>query len=101
MPSIKPKQPTIRTPRSSKHYGWIPDLPDPRDFLFSAPLDMITALPAQIDLRPKCPAVYDQGRLGSCTANALAGGIEFEQKRQELRGFTPSRLFIYYNERVI
>jgi C1A family cysteine protease len=45
--------------------------------------------------------VYDQGQLGSCTANAIAGAIEFEQKKQKLPEFTPSRLFIYYNERVM
>jgi C1A family cysteine protease len=45
--------------------------------------------------------VYDQGQLGSCTANAIAGAIQFDQKKQSGTEFTPSRLFIYYNERVI
>jgi len=45
--------------------------------------------------------VYDQGNLGSCTAQAIAGAIEFDMLRQGLAAFTPSRLFIYYNERVI
>jgi C1A family cysteine protease len=46
--------------------------------------------------------VYDQGQLGSCTANAIAGAIEFDRIKQKLEDvFTPSRLFIYYNERVI
>jgi C1A family cysteine protease len=54
-----------------------------------------------VDLRPGCPPVYDQGELGSCTAQAIAGAIEFDQRRQGLPTFTPSRLFIYYNERVI
>lgn len=39
-------------------------------------------LPAKIDLRKNCPAVYDQGQLGSCTANAIAGAIEFEVLQQ-------------------
>jgi C1A family cysteine protease len=58
----------------------------------------------RIDLTAQCPPVYDQGQLGSCTANALAAAHEFAQKKGNLPApspFTPSRLFIYYNERVI
>jgi len=58
--------------------------------------------PAKVDLRPGCPKiVYDQGQIGSCTANAIAGAIEFDRIKQGLPAFTPSRLFIYYNERVM
>ena len=39
--------------------------------------------------------------LGSCTANAIGGAIEFDRLKQNLADFVPSRLFIYYNERVI
>jgi C1A family cysteine protease len=45
--------------------------------------------------------VYDQGELGSCTANSIAGAIEFDRLKQGLKDFVPSRLFIYYNERAI
>jgi C1A family cysteine protease len=83
------------------NYGWIPDLPDQRDFAYSAPTPLLMALPTTVDMRPKCPPVYDQGQLGSCTGNSIAGAIQFEQIKQGLRGFVPSRLFIYYNERVI
>jgi C1A family cysteine protease len=82
-------------------YGWAPDLPDQRDYVYEAPHAAAVALPPLVDLRPNCPPVYDQGQLGSCTANAIAGAIEFDQKKQGLAEFTPSRLFIYYNERVI
>jgi C1A family cysteine protease len=58
------------------------------------------ALPTSVDLTSKCPPVYDQGQLGSCTGNAIAGAIQFEQMKQKMKSFTPSRLFIYYNERV-
>lgn len=47
------------------------------------------------------PPVYDQGALGSCTANAIAAAIEYDLMRQKLAVFTPSRLFIYFNERSI
>ncbi len=88
-------------PRKIARYGWIPDQPDQRDHLYAAPAQFLMALPTSVDLRPKCPPVYDQGQLGSCTANAIAGAIDFERKKQKLFDFVPSRLFIYYNERVI
>lgn len=84
-----------------KHYGWVPDLPDNRDHMYAAPGDVLTQLPPQVDLRNQCPPVYDQGELGSCTANAIAAAMEFERIKQNLSNFMPSRLFIYYNERVI
>ena len=88
--------------RKIKRYGWIPDIPDQRDFLYAAPPAFLRALPPKVDLRTKCPPLYDQGQLGSCTANAIAGAIEFDQMKEQLpQVFVPSRLFIYYNERVI
>ncbi|HTC61339.1 MAG TPA: C1 family peptidase [Candidatus Saccharimonadales bacterium] len=87
--------------RRIKHYGWNPDLPDHRDLLYAVPPPTAMALPPSADLRPDCPPVYDQGQLGSCTGNAIAGAIQFEQIKAKLPSFTPSRLFIYYNERVI
>ena len=83
------------------HYGWVPDLPDQRDLVYSAPPAFITALPTAVDLRHQCPEDYDQGQLGSCTGNAIAGAIEFGRLKQGLKDFVPSRLFIYYNERVV
>ena len=83
-------------------YGWKPDLPDHRDLMFAVPHAVATKLPAKVDLRSKCPkVVYDQGQIGSCTANAIAGAIEFDQIKQGVTEWTPSRLFIYYNERVM
>jgi C1A family cysteine protease len=87
--------------RRISRYGWKPDLPDHRDFSYAVPQATAAALPTKIDLRSGCPPVYDQGQLGSCTANAIAGAIEFDQKKQGRPEFTPSRLFIYYNERVM
>jgi C1A family cysteine protease len=83
----------------NRKYGWAPDLPDQRDHLYSAPQPVLAKLPPKKDLRSGCPPVYDQGQLGSCTANAISGAIQFEQKKQGVTIFGPSRLFIYYNER--
>jgi C1A family cysteine protease len=81
-------------------YGWIPDLPDARDRMYAAPRKM--GVPKSVDLRATCPKIYDQGALGSCTANAIAAAIEFDQRKEKLPApFTPSRLFIYYNERAL
>lgn len=84
-----------------RKYGWIPDLPDHRDFMYAAPRGILQVLPPQIDLTPVCPPVYDQLALGSCTANAIGGAHQFEQMKQIApeAAFTPSRLFIYWNER--
>ena len=89
-------------PFTTKRFGWIHDIPDQRDHLYAAPRRLLVALPPKVDLRQNCPAVYQQGQLGSCTANAIAGAIQFDRTKQNLTPvFRPSRLFIYYNERVI
>ncbi|MEQ8557430.1 MAG: C1 family peptidase [Henriciella sp.] len=56
-------------------------------------------LPPAVDLSPMCSPVEDQGTVGSCTANAVAGALEYHQilHRQPLTDL--SRLFIYYNAR--
>jgi C1A family cysteine protease len=85
-----------------QRYGWTPDLPDHRDHVYAMPVLAVTTLPTKVDLTPHCPKiVYDQAQLGSCTANAIAGAIEFDLLRQKLTDFMPSRLFIYFNERAI
>lgn len=87
--------------RKIKRYGWIPDIPDHRDLVYSAPMAMVKKLPTKVDLRTACPPVYDQGMLGSCTANAIGGAVQFGQMKQKIQSFIPSRLFIYYNERTM
>ena len=83
-------------------YGWIRDLPDHRDLFYASPRATAGLLPATIDLRATFPAVYDQGELGSCTANAIAGALEFDELQAGAQSsWTPSRLFIYYNERLL
>lgn len=86
----------------SHGYGWNPDRPDPRDHDHSPTMEELSAvLPAEFSLRTKMPPVYDQGQLGSCTANAIGGAVQYQQmKERETEGQqVPSRLFIYWNER--
>jgi C1A family cysteine protease len=99
-PAAKPEgfKGTIRT---VQRYGWVPDLPDQRDHTFAVAAGIVAKIPDKADLRNQCPAVYNQGQLGSCTANAIAGALEFDRIKQKLNKFVPSRLFIYYNERVM
>lgn len=86
--------------RKIERYGWRPDTPDIRDHLMA--VQPPAKLPARVSLRSKMPPVYDQGQLGSCTANAIAAALQYDAKKQKQKGVkTPSRLFIYYGERLI
>jgi C1A family cysteine protease len=88
-----------------KGMGWRPDLPDQRDKEFKMPLRLAARIPSKVDLRDlfDFPLVEDQGELGSCTANALVGAMEYiETIHKEVEEYTDlSRLFIYYNERLL
>jgi C1A family cysteine protease len=87
---------------TKRRFGWIPDVPDHRDHVYALSLALAPhKLPERIDLTGDCPPVYDQGSLGSCTANAVAAVVEFDLKRQKLRDLPPSRLFEYYNTRAL
>jgi C1A family cysteine protease len=81
-------------------FGYIPDLRDARDLIYSAPR---VKLPMSMDLRTSgfCPPVWDQGDIGSCTAHGIGFCFAFQRNKQGLGNLMPSRLFIYYNERVI
>lgn len=98
LPAARPTRFT-GTRRKIARYGWKPDLPDQRDYSYAVPPGVLQAISGREDLRPRCPPVYDQGQIGSCTANAIAAALEFDMMKQGLPSFTPSRLFIYYNER--
>lgn len=81
--------------------GWRPDKPDQRDFHYSLPRAVV--LPPLVDLRPLSPPIFDQGDLGSCTANAISGALQYSSIKGNLadKNIVRSRLFIYYNERVM
>jgi len=87
--------------RSHKWYGWLPDLPDQRDFSYSVIKPRIAKLPSKVDLRKKCPPIENQGDIGACTAHALVGALEFLEIKDGGKFVDLSRLFVYYNERTI
>ncbi|MFA5033011.1 MAG: C1 family peptidase [bacterium] len=104
--------------------GWLPDYPDFRDATVdhdkvSSKLkalgqkdsvkEMLTkigvyktgklTLPATVDLRPWCSPIEDQGSLGSCTANAGVGLVEYFERRAFGKHIDASRLFLYKTTR--
>lgn len=86
-------------PRQVERLGWRPDTPDERDFRYAIPYHLQPKLPVSTSL--SMGTTYDQGNLGSCTANAIAKLIDYDEQLQHKKAIKPSRLFIYYNERVI
>jgi C1A family cysteine protease len=81
-----------------RNLGWLPQLPDVRDLAYTAPMGVL--LPPAVDLRPRMPPVYDQGQIGSCTANATDAIVQFLLRPPgDTPWFSGSRLFIYYNTR--
>lgn len=84
--------------------GWIPDVPDTRDVPFKTVFRLPAKLPPSADLRSLCSDIEDQCELGSCTAQALVGALEFLQLAAIREGMDCefadlSRLFVYYNTR--
>jgi C1A family cysteine protease len=76
---------------------WRQDKPDNRDYKYSL---TTPSTPNTIDLRPYCSPIENQGNLGSCTGQAIAGAIELLNKRNG-KHKDISRLFIYYYERLL
>jgi len=79
-------------------YRWLPDPPDARDHLYQ--LNTALTLAPVVDLRNYCSPIEDQGNIGSCTGNAIAGQIELIDRKGG-KQLDVSRLFIYYEERVL
>ena len=74
----------------------------PLDWHYRPRSSIVRRLPAVVDLRRHCPPVYDQLHLNSCSANAIAAALRYnELKEGRSHVSSPSRLFIYYNERVL
>lgn len=91
------------SPRKIKRYGWQHDLPDHRDRIYNLEESILrpAQFPVKFSLRNEMPPVYDQGELGSCTANAIAAVLEHQEMKEGEPPTTPSRLFVYYGEREI
>lgn len=90
--------------------GWLPDLPDARDYTFRHPqvLELLRALQAapdassadQVDLRCDCEGEYfneprNQGSLNSSTAFAVLSLVEYFERRLHGRTFEGSARFLY------
>lgn len=84
---------------TNRVYGWRPDTPDPRDRVFAAAPLAAATIPNRVDLRSHCSPVENQGQVGSCTGNAIAGAIELLDRMVDNAYTDVSRLFIYYCER--
>lgn len=83
-----------------RKYGWKKGVVHPDDHIHNFRVTRVQASIPKVDLRPFMPPVYDQGQLGSCTANSIAAAYQFDEiKEKEVSSFTPSRLGIYWNER--
>ncbi len=88
-------------------FGWERDLPDIRDLHESheeiSPIISKSAklkaakkaLPASVDLRSKCSPIKNQGELGSCTAHAGVGLMEYYQRNAFRKHIDGSRRFLY------
>jgi len=92
--------------------GWIPPLPDLRDYtqesteiagmakkLKISPGKKSLKSSAKVDLRKWCSPVENQGSLGSCTAHAGVGIVEYFQRRAFKKHIDGSRLFVYKTTR--
>jgi C1A family cysteine protease len=80
-----------------KKLNWKSSRVDTRDFLrVAAPLTQ--ELPQKVSLGQGVP-LYNQGSLGSCTANAIGTAVMIALLAQTGKYWVPSRLFVYYNER--
>lgn len=100
--------------------GWLPDYPDFRDYTLDreevasrllrlGQEDSVKAMLAKTgvvepvkvtlvgkeDLREWCSPIEDQGSLGSCTAHAAVGLVEYFERRASGEHIDASRLFLY------
>ena len=86
-----------RTLDNKFSFQWQPDKLDTRDYKYTVTQKVS---PSIVDLRSYCSPIENQGSLGSCTGQAIAGAIELLNKRNR-KPTDVSRLFIYYYERLL
>lgn len=107
IPLVRARPAAVIEEREPVGLGWLRDLPDFRDYTekhetIRPHLKKIgvgdpakVTLPASVDLRAFCSPVENQGSLGSCTANATVGLVEYFERRAHGRFIDASRLFLY------
>ena len=89
--------------------GWLQEFPDLRDYTEEdrdIP-QMVEGLnitsepkaPSKVDLRRWCSPIENQRNLGSCTAQAAVGIVEYFQRRAFNQHIDGSRLFVYKTTR--
>ena len=104
-------QEASREPGTRRAMGWLRELPDFRDFspddaavqaaipkgsaLAAVGAPKAPSLPKKVDLRQWCSAIEDQRTIGSCTAQAAVGIVEYYQRRAYGKHLNGSRLFVY------
>lgn len=87
-------------PDTEHHFGWVRDLPNPDYPQYVPSPRLLASRPSSMDLESLYPPVYDQGQLGSCTAQAIAGDIHADEIAANITNpVIPSRLMIYWLER--
>lgn len=110
MSGLLNKKPEISGLSYTVGTGWLPPVPDLRDYTtvhpdiraFSKRLGLAGAKstrPASVDLRKWCTPVENQLHLGSCTAHAAAGIVEYFEMRAYGKHIEASRLFLYKTTR--
>ena len=74
-------------------------VPDRRDHLVKVLRRGGARMPAAVNHKASLPYVFDQGPIGSCTANCAGSMHSWMTRRSSGELFVPSRLFLYYNTR--
>lgn len=113
--SKKPFTRKIEIPKIKEHLGtgWLPPLPDLRDYTEEHPEvvkmveklgvlqteELMPTLRPSVDLRQWCSPIENQLSLGSCTAHAAVGVVEYFENRSYGRHIDGSRLFVYKTTR--
>ena len=107
LPIVQERPAAIIGDRDPVGMGWLRDLPDFRDYTAESEKVLPNlaaigiaqpeniAVPAKIDLRAYCSPVEDQGAIGSCTANAVVGLVEYFERRAYGKYIDASRMFLY------
>ena len=101
--------PVLEETNETKGTGWLQSMPDLRDYTPETPkiaemakalkisgkVTSLKAVPATVDLRAWCSPIEDQKTIGSCTAHAAVGIVEYFQRRAFGTHLDGSRLFVY------